>query len=342
VPLAPRTTIGLGGAASYLVDAVTDEDLLEALEFARQKRLAVRFLGGGSNLIFSDSGFRGMVICIRSTGIERMRGSAEPLFSVRAGHPWDEFVAWSVQQNWAGVECLSGIPGSTGGVPVQNVGAYGQEASDSLVRVRAFDTSAQLFVEIAATDCEFGYRTSRFKHREAGRFVITDVVFRLRDTPSAPRYPELIRAMESQPSSGGSAVQNIRAAVLALRRKKSMVYSPSDPDSKSCGSFFTNPVLSEPAYGDLCRRLKESSIELPQVYAQNGSLKVPAAFLIEKAGFTKGYELNGAGISTKHALALVNRGCTAAALMELAGKIQTEVRNRFGVSLEMEPEYIAV
>ena len=340
VPLAPRTTIGLGGSASYYVDAVTDEDLLEALDFAREKRLLIRILGGGSNVIFADAGFKGIVIHIYSRGVERLRESKEPLFRVRSGHPWDEFVAWSVEQNWAGVECLSGIPGSTGGVPVQNVGAYGQEASDTLVSVRAYDIRAQLFAEIPAAKCEFGYRTSRFKHRDAGRFIITDVTFRLKDTPSTPRYPELIRAMESQASLAGAAA--LRAAVLGLRQGKSMVYSPSDPDSKSCGSFFTNPVLSETAYAELCEKLKARSIDLPQAYPQNGAVKVPAAFLIEKAGFVKGYESNGAGISTKHALALVNRGCTSSALMELAKQIQSEVRDRFGVSLEMEPEYIVV
>lgn len=343
MPLSPRTTIGLGGPASYYVDAVTDDDLIEALDFAREKRLAIRILGGGSNVIFSDAGFRGIVIRICSRGVERQRGSTEPLFRVRAGHPWDDFVAWSVEQNWAGVECLSGIPGSTGGVPVQNVGAYGQEASDTLVSVRAYDTQTQLFAEIPALDCAFGYRTSRFKHRDAGRFIITDVTFRLNHEPAKPRYPELIRAMEQV--SGHSSADSpaaLRQAVLELRRKKSMVYSPSDPDSKSCGSFFTNPVLSEPAFAELCARLRAGSIELPQSYAQDGNIKVPAAFLIEKAGFVKGFELNGAGISTKHALALVNRGCTASALMELAGRIQSEVMARFGVALEMEPEYIAV
>lgn len=341
MPLAPLTTIGLGGPASYYVDAVTEDDLAAALSFAREHRTPVRILGGGSNVIFADHGFRGMVIRMASSGIERVRGSSEPLFTVRAGHPWDDFVAWTVAQSWAGVECLSGIPGSAGGVPVQNVGAYGQEASDTLVSVRAFDRTAGVFVEIPKAECAFGYRKSRFKHSDAGKFVITEITFRLAEEAAAPRYPELIRALEDG-SGQQTGVAAIREAVLGLRKKKSMVYSPADPDSKSCGSFFTNPVLSAAEYQELLLRFKESGINPPQVYADGARVKVPAAFLIEKAGFAKGTSRNGAGISARHALALVNRGCTALSLMELAHLIEGAVREKFGITLEMEPEYIAV
>lgn len=302
----------------------------------------MRILGGGSNVIFADHGFRGLVIRIASSGIERVRTSSEPLFTVRAGHSWDDFVAWTVAQNWAGVECLSGIPGSAGGVPVQNVGAYGQEASDTLVFVRAFDRSSSVFVEIPSAECRFGYRKSRFKHSDAGRYVITEITFRLSEEPAPPRYPELIRSLEESSHTGLPRIAAIREAVLALRRKKSMVYSAADPDSKSCGSFFTNPVLSSVQFEQLRARLTELGMDLPQVYADGSHVKVPAAFLIEKAGFARGTLRNGAAISSKHALALVNRGCTAASLMEFAHLIQSGVHETFGVALEMEPEYIAV
>lgn len=293
-------------------------------------------------MIFSDQGFHGLVIRMVSHGVERIASeTSRPLFRVQAGHVFDDFVSWSVGQGWAGVECLSGIPGSTGGVPVQNVGAYGQEASDTLVSVRALDTVTHLFHEIPASECAFGYRTSRFKHADAGRYVISSMVFALREEAADPRYPELIRALENAAYSGLSKLQAIRAAVLALRKGKSMVVSPSDPDSRSCGSFFTNPVLSVPEFEELKQRLASAGIDCPVVYPERGQVKVPAAFLIEKAGFTKGTTVNGAGISNKHALALVNRGCSAESLMDFASRIQHEVKNRFGVTLAMEPEFIS-
>ncbi len=311
--------------------------MAEGFAFARSKSLPVRVLGGGSNLIFADEGFNGLVMRMRVLGVKQQ----DLTFRVGAGEDWDGFVLRTVKQGLSGIECLSGIPGTAGGVPIQNVGAYGQEARDTIRLVRAYDSHEDTVVEIAAADCGFGYRTSRFKHRDAGRFVILEVVFELTREEIPARYPELIRKL-AEPGLASIQPRSlaVREAVLALRRSKSMVYSPDDPDSISCGSFFTNPVLSEAEVSSLAEIAKSRGIDLPPIYRDGDRFKVPAAFLVEKAGFHKGYSKGGAGVSTKHTLALVNRGGTAGDLLALASEVREGVRFAFGVTLEMEPEYV--
>jgi len=302
----------------------------------------VRILGGGSNVIFSDAGFRGLVIRVATRGIELERETNHGSeLRVQAGHEWDAFVEHCVRANLSGVECLSGIPGTAGGVPIQNVGAYGQEAKETIVSVRVYDRNAKSIISIPGTECEFGYRTSRFKHREAGRFIILDVLFALRNDSSPPRYPELITKMQDPAISGISPHPlAVRTAVLSLRKAKSMVHSAEDPDSISCGSFFTNPVLDAESLAKLEAKMKSSGLTMPRAYPDGHNFKVSAAFLVENAGFHKGLVRGGAGVSTKHALALINRGGTAADLLSLADEIKGEVLSRFGIQLEMEPEYI--
>ncbi|MBL8020421.1 MAG: UDP-N-acetylmuramate dehydrogenase [Leptospirales bacterium] len=359
VPLARYTTIQLGGPAELFVEVADTAGLIDALNVAGARKLPVMILGGGSNVIFPDSGFPGLVIRMASRGwkVERednVRGIVE--IRAQAGQNWDAFVEYTASQNWFGVECLSGIPGTAAGVPVQNVGAYGQEGKDTIVSVRCLDRSAlskknqgqilsesdleSLIVEIEAADCGFDYRTSRFKHADAGRFVILDVLFRLNKAPSPARYPELIRAMETK-SENNSINESMRRrnAVIGLRKKKSMVLDPADPDSVSCGSFFTNPILSVEQFTAFQAISRAKGLTAP-AYPGDSGTKISAAWLVENSGFGRGLTENGAGISSKHALALVNRGTTTSQLLEFAGRIQETVFKEFGVRLEMEPELI--
>src|SRR3989454_497737 len=308
VPLAPYTTLGLGGKARYFIECGTEEQVRATLAYAADRRLPVYILGGGSNVVFLDSGFPGLILRLTIGGIE-LRDGPSPEVRAGAGVDWDGLVQAVVARGWTGVECLSGIPGTVGGTPIQNVGAYGQEIAESLVSVECLDRTTLERGTCTARECAFGYRDSRFKRADRGRYVVLEVTLRLaRDQKPRIRYPELQRAVAElgglDTVARGEAVRLIREAVLALRRRKSMVLDPADPNTRSAGSFFTNPVLSAAAFADLAQRWKE----IPSFPADGGG-KVPAAWLVQHAGVPKGYRGGGgggggAGGSARHALAL--------------------------------------
>ncbi len=345
VPLAPYTTLGLGGAARYFVECETAEEVAAALDWARERRLPVYVLGGGSNVVFLDAGFPGLVVRIAIGGVE-FRDGPTPEVTAGAGVDWDALVRGTAERGWTGIECLSGIPGTVGSTPIQNVGAYGQEIAETLVSVTCLDRTTLERRTFAAAECAFGYRDSRFKRADRGRFVVLDVTLQLaRDARPRLRYPELQRALggpggvEADPPE--RAVRRVREAVLALRRGKAMVLDPADPNTRSVGSFFTNPVLSAAAFADVVARWRAAggTGEIP-TYPADGGVKVPAAWLVEQAGFPKGYRQGGVGISARHALALVNFGGTTIELLALADAITAGVERRFGVRLVPEPEVV--
>ena len=349
VRLAPYTTLQLGGPARYFVECASESEVREALAHARERGLAVFVLGGGSNVVFGDAGFPGVVLRVAIGGIAFGEGDGPggaPEISAGAGADWDTLVRGAVERGWTGVECLSGIPGTVGGTPIQNVGAYGQEVAETLVRVNCLDRTTLERCTFSAAECEFGYRDSRFKRRDRGRYVVLDVTLRLeRDAPPRVRYPELrdaiARAGSLDAAAPADAVRLVRQMVLALRRAKSMVLDPADPNARSAGSFFMNPVLTGAAFAELERRWQRAggTSAIPS-FPAGDAVKVPAAWLVERAGFPKGYRLGGAAVSERHALALVNLGGTSAELLDLAEAIQVGVEQRFGVRLECEPEVV--
>ncbi len=346
VPLAPHTTIGLGGPARYFAECHSAEELREGFRFARSRQVPIQILGGGSNVIFPDAGFTGVVLRVAG-GDLTFRDSGDMVeVEAGAGIGWDQVVAEAVRRELSGVECLSGIPGTVGGTPIQNVGAYGQDVAETLVNVSCLTRDSLEGVTFDNAACRFGYRTSRFKREDRDRYVVLAVTFRLRrNTVPALRYPELAAAVAEQTDLARlppqDAVKLVRETVLSLRRRKSMVLDPNDPDARSVGSFFLNPVLSREAFADLERRWKAAggSGAIPTFPAPNG-VKVPAAWLVEQAGFRKGYRKEGVGISSRHALALVNLGGTTAQLLALAEAIEQAVLEKFGVQLEREPVVI--
>ncbi|MGH9605131.1 MAG: UDP-N-acetylmuramate dehydrogenase [Terracidiphilus sp.] len=340
-PLAPFTTLGIGGPARWFAEVASEEEIAEAADWARRRGLPLFVLGGGSNLVVSDAGFDGLVLHVALRGVEVEVRAGElseqaqqpaRIYRVAAGEDWDGFVDRALKDNCAGIECLAGIPGTVGGTPVQNVGAYGQEVASVVERVRAYDLEANAFVELTAGECGFSYRRSRFNSTDRGRFVVTRVDYRL--VPGgAPvlTYPDVQRAMERLRAAGIDAtLAKVAAVVRAIRHAKGMLLVDGDPDCRSAGSFFKNPVIST----ELCQKIAARSA-FP---AGPGMVKVPAAWLIEQTGFRKGYGRGGAAISSKHMLALVNRdGATAAEILALAGEIAAAVETRFGIRLEVEP-----
>jgi UDP-N-acetylmuramate dehydrogenase len=345
VPLAPYLTMGVGGPARHLVPARSEAELGAALSWARSHQLPVLILGGGSNLICGDQGFKGLVIDWKILGISHSASAAQVDLEVAAGEPWDKLVAHAVARGWSGLESLSGIPGRVGATPLQNVGAYGQEVSQVIRNVTCLDRQTGKRIVFDNTECRFGYRTSRFKTEDRDRFVITKVCFSL--SPGAPpelRYPELQQQLEGVPQP---SLQQVRDAVIATRRAKSMVLDPSDENGRSCGSFFVNPVLCETAWRALQRRLAASSETQPPAiphYPQSdGCVKLPAAWLIERAGFARGHREGNVGISTRHTLALVcHDGATTTELVGFARRVKARVRERFGVTLQAEPQFVGV
>ncbi len=347
VPLAPLTTLGLGGPARWFLRAASAAEVRAGLEWARQERLPVTILGGGSNVIVPDAGLDALVLQVAIPGLAFADADGGTTVDAGAGVAWDELVAEAVRRGAAGVECLSGIPGTVGGTPIQNVGAYGQEVAETIVTVQALDRATLEVRAFARAECGFAYRWSRFKGEDAGRYVITGVRFRLRPGGAPPlRYPELARAVAAR---GGvddagprEALGRVRDAVRALRRSKGMVLDPADPETRSAGSFFMNPVLTADEFATLERRWSASGGEggVP-TFPAAGGVKVPAAWLIERAGFPKGFARGGSRISRRHTLALVNAGGTTAELLALAEAIQQGVATRFGVMLEREPVLLA-
>jgi len=335
VPLAPRTTLGLGGPARRFARVESVADLLEALALAATTTERVLVLGGGSNLVVRDAGFDGLVVQLAIPGVTIRWHDDCAIVSAFAGVVWDDFVAQLVDAKLIGVECLSGIPGLVGATPMQNVGAYGQEVSDTIMFVRALDRETGELVTLDSEACRFAYRSSVFRGSE--RWIVVEVRFRLaRGARSVPiRYPELARALGI--AEGERApLDEVRRVVIELRRGKGMVVDPSDPESRSAGSFFTNPIVDEPTLRALEARLGPN-ITIPRFAAPAGKAKLSAGWLIERAGFTKGYTVGRVGISKKHALALVNRGGTTHELLELASAIQDAVRAQLGIELHPEP-----
>jgi len=347
VRLADFTTVRLGGPARAFARAETEDELMGAVRSADAAGEPVLILGGGSNLVVADEGFDGTVIQVATRGVSRGRTPGE--LTVAAGEEWDGFVARTVAEGLAGLECLSGIPGFTGATPMQNVGAYGQEVSDTITRVRVWDRNAAEILEIPAAQCGFGYRTSRF--RGSARFVVLSVTFALAvQGRSAPvRYAELAAVLGVSPGGQVDGAE-ARAAVIELRQRKGMVIDPADPDTRSTGSFFLNPVLDAATLAEVeaaARARCGPDVRVPRFNVEgspNGQVKVPAAWLIERAGFTRGYNPgDGARISAKHTLALVNAGsASTAAFLALAREIRDGVHAAFGVTLHPEPILVGV
>lgn len=332
VPLGPLTTLGVGGPASFLLRARSEDQVLEGFEFARSRDLPVFVLGGGSNILVSDSGFDGVVIRIELRGVSALEDGK---ITVAAGEDWDGFVAGSVRENLAGIECLSGIPGTVGGTPVQNVGAYGEEVSESIVSVRCYDRASGKIVELANSECGFAYRTSIFNTTDRERYVVLATTFQL--APGGePRIT--YRDLAEHFAGREPTLSETREAVIAVRRSKSMVIDPDDPNRRSAGSFFKNPIVSLAAFEAISSRFGGS---VPKFPAGEGSVKIPAAWLIEQAGFRRGFIMGPAGISTNHTLAIVNRGgATAADIIALATAIRDTVRREFDIDLIHEPVFV--
>lgn len=345
VPLASLTTLGLGGPAKRFVRATTIDELLDALRStarisndggtSNDGYEPVLILGGGSNLVVRDGGFSGLVIQLAIEGISIERHVDHALVTANAGVLWDDFVAQMLDEGFAGVECLSGIPGLVGATPMQNVGAYGQEVADTITEVRVLDRESGEMESFSPAACKFAYRSSVF--RGSDRWVVTSVTFRFPITGrSAPiQYAELAKALEVAIGETAS-LRTVRETVIALRRGKGMVVDPADPESRSAGSFFTNPIVSPDQLAAVRTRVPDG-VQMPTFAAPDGMTKLSAGWLIERAGFAKGTTRGNAGISNKHALALVNRGGTTAELLALASEIQAGVRNAFGVELSPEP-----
>jgi len=344
VPLAPLTTLQVGGAARYFAELRREDGAREAAQFAKTRGLPLFVLGGGSNLVVADSGWPGLVLKIATGGIttptlQNATGNAV-LFSVGAGVNWDDFVAQAVAQNCAGVECLSGIPGSVGGTPVQNVGAYGQEVADTIESVRAFDLKKDRVVVLPKPACGFHYRASIFNSTERGRYIILRVNYRLKrgGAPSL-QYADLQKHFAETKTPPSLA--ETRSAVREIRRSKGMLIVPGDEDCRSAGSFFKNPVLGETQFKDLAARAASKGIEIPSYPALDAQRKVSAAWLVEHSGFSKGYALGAAGISHKHALALINRGdAKASDMVGLKDEILHGVQEAWGILLEPEPVFV--
>ena len=339
VPLAPLTTLGIGGMARWFSRAETADDVAAAHAWAAAHGTPMFVLGGGSNLVVADAGVDGLVMQAALTGVRFDTDGPDTLLTAGAGEPWDAAVALAVQRGLAGLECLSGIPGTVGGTPIQNVGAYGQEVADTIDAVTVFDRRDGRLRRLEGRECGFSYRMSRFKRDDAGRFVVCDVTFRLRPGAPAARYPDVVKDLE-RTGVTTPALADVRAAVLAVRRRKGMVIDPSDPDTRSVGSFFMNPIVTGAQHAHVGA---VAGIDAPGFAMPGGQVKVPAAWLIERAGFARGDGDGPVGISGKHTLALVNRGgATARDVLRFARRIKAGVAGRFGVWLRPEPVFVGL
>lgn len=334
VPLAPFTTLDLGGPARYLFEAASEERLFEALAWATEEGLPTLLMGGGSNLVIADGGFPGLVVAVRLRGVDF---GPRATVQAAAGEDWDGLVAATVDAGLSGLECLSGIPGTVGATPIQNVGAYGAQISDSLATLRVLDRASGQVVRLGPEDVDFGYRDSRLK-RNPDRWVVLSVTLAL-EPGGLPlvRYPELAAVVGARASA-----QEVRLAVLSLRRKKSMVLAPDDDNRRSVGSFFMNPVVEVAVAEDVAARAQARGLPPPPRYfAGEGRVKLAAAWLIEQSGFERGTRRGPVGLSSRHALALVHHGGgTTSALLAFADEIRAGVRAHFGVELEPEPRIV--
>jgi UDP-N-acetylmuramate dehydrogenase len=334
--LAPLTTLRLGGPASRMVDVEDEADVADAVREAEVRGEPFFVLGAGSNVVIADEGFPGVVVRMATRGVEVRREAARVVVDVAAGEDWDAFVARAVDEGWCGVESMSGIPGLVGATPVQNVGAYGQEVCDTIASVRVYDRTTRVFADLAADACAFAYRTSLFKRND--RWVVTRVRFALElGGEGAVRYGELARAL-AVPHGARAPSRRIRETVMALRRAKGMVLDAGDPESVSAGSFFVNPIVDAATVVDVAARAGAAP---PTFDMGSGRHKIAAAWLVERAGFVKGWGQGPVRVSRKHALALVHRGGgTTRELLALAHAIRDGVRADFGVVLEPEPVFV--
>jgi UDP-N-acetylmuramate dehydrogenase len=336
VSLAPLCTMGVGGPARWFVEARRESEVAAALHWAERQGVPVYVLGGGSNVVIADDGFDGLVvkIDIRESVIDDRDGSVV----VGAGEPWDPVVEATVRANLAGFECLSGIPGCVGGTPIQNVGAYGQDVSGTIARVWAVDRHTGRTVAFSREECQFGYRTSRFKREDANRFVVTRVEYAL--APAGPptlAYADVIKFFQ-EVGIDAPSLHEVRDAILVIRRRKGMVIERGNPANRSCGSFFVNPVVSR---NHLHRVQSDTGGPVPHFVVGTADVKIPAAWLIEQAGFTRGTTRGEVGISPFQAQAIINRGgARASAVLDLAVEVKAAVWERFAIALVPEPIFV--
>jgi UDP-N-acetylmuramate dehydrogenase len=338
VTLAPLTTLGVGGPARWFLDARTESEICAALGWAQSRGVEVHVLGGGSNVVIADAGLDALVLRVGINGVDVAAGDGVVVNSAGAGEEWDAFVAATVKGNLAGLECLSGIPGRVGGTPVQNVGAYGQDVSGTIVRVRAVDRATHRSEVFSNEECGFAYRTSRFKHVDANRFVVSRVDFALRpDAPPTMAYADVVSYFEARGEATPS-LASVRDAILEIRRRKGMVIEDANPARRSCGSFFVNPVVSRSHFARVAAAAGET---VPHYEVGADQIKIPAAWLIERAGFPKGTSRGVVGISPFQAQAIVNHGGAAADdVFELACDVKQAVWETFRVAILPEPVFL--
>jgi UDP-N-acetylmuramate dehydrogenase len=338
VPLAPRCTMGVGGAARFFAEASDESTVAAAARWAESRRVPLYVLGGGSNLVVADEGVDGLVLRIALRGVTSREAGDVVEVSAGAGEPWDAFVERAVMNGWGGVECLSGIPGLVGATPIQNVGAYGQEVSQTVTAVRVLDRRSGDVVALAAGECGFGYRTSRFKTGDPDRFIVLAVTYRLaRNGVPTVRYADLERDLERRGLARPS-LADVRASVVAIRKSKSMVLDPDDPNRRSCGSFFLNPIVDAATLERVERAVGDAT--MPRWPETGGRVKLSAAWLIERAGFRRGEGPGPVALSTRHSLAIVCReGARASDVVAFAREIRARVEARFGVTLAPEPVF---
>ena len=335
VALAPLTTFKVGGPARYFADCANEAEVQAAVAYASHHKRPLFVLGGGSNLVIADEGWPGVVLKVSIKGIEE---TARGFFRVGAGEDWDSLVAHTVKENYAGIECLSGIPGSVGGTPLQNVGAYGQEIAETLVYVRVLEIATGRVLELNRSECGFSYRKSIFNSTQRGRYIVLWVALQL-EHDGEPRieYTDLKKYFARNPNA---TLQQVRDAVRSIRQSKAMLIVEGDDDCRSAGSFFKNPLVT-PAEADRVEGLAQERVPgriLPRYTGEHGLVKLPAAWLVEQAGFRKGYARGPVGISSKHSLAIVNRGgATAKDIIALKDEIQKRVTDVWGIQLEPEP-----
>ena len=335
--LSERTTLGVGGPARWFVEARSEADVRDAFAWADGRSLPVLVLGGGSNLVVSDAGFPGLALRVRVPGVTVEDNGDKLWVTVGSGEGWNAFVRHAVENQWAGVECLAGIPGQVGAAPVQNIGAYGQEIADTLVRVRVWDRVDKRVLSIPSTECRFGYRTSRFNTTDTGRYIILNVTLALVENgPALVKYPDLRRHFEKM--RGRPNLREVFDAVRTIRARKGMLLSPEDPESRSAGSFFKNPALDVKQWAKLVE--KAGDLEVPAFSQKDGSRKIPAAWLIENSGIKRGDKHGNVRISKKHVLALVNPGgASAREVVDAARSIQAKVKETWGLRLVPEPVF---
>jgi UDP-N-acetylmuramate dehydrogenase len=342
VPLAPYTTFQIGGPALWFAEARSEEDIAAGVAFAAERHLPLFVLGGGSNLLVSDAGFPGLVLRIALQGIVSGGESGRVIVSSAGGEDWDGLVAYAVSAGYAGIECLSGIPGTVGGTPVQNVGAYGQEVSQTIVMVRAFDRTTASFVDLPSSACGFSYRRSIFNSTHKERYIVSRVDYALHEGgPANFVYADLARHFAAH-NQASPTLAEVRDAVRSIRAGKGMLLVAGNADCRSAGSFFKNPIVPATVLDALGQELGVEKRSIPAYPAPGGEVKLSAAWLIERAGFTKGYALGNAGISSRHTLALINRGgASAAEIVALRDQVVSTVAARFAVHLEPEPVWLA-